>query len=86
MKPNQIQSFDDLKAYLATYTTWDGDHIHDFGGAFVLLGALLDNIRENTVDADLQSIQDYLTDEQKAFLSYLAALAEHRGEDDEARG
>jgi hypothetical protein len=83
MKPKDIQSFDDLKTYLATFTTWDGDHIHDFGGAFVLLGALLDNIRENTLDADLDSIHDYLTDEQRAFLLHLAVLADHRDEDDD---
>jgi hypothetical protein len=82
MKPKDVRSFDDLRNYLATFSTWDGDHVHDFGGAFILLGALLDNIRENVTDANLECTGDYLTDEQKIFFLRLAELAQHPSEEE----
>jgi hypothetical protein len=75
MKPHEIRSFDDLEKYLADFTTWDGDHVHDFGGAFLLLGAILGNIRRYALDVDIDSIGSYLNDEQKSFLQRLADLS-----------
>lgn len=81
MKPNEIKSFQDLENYLADFTTWDGNHVHDFGGAFVLLGAILDNIRKYALEVDIESIGGYLNDEQKAFLQRLAGLSSRPIED-----
>jgi hypothetical protein len=77
MKADEIHSFDDLKRYLTSFTTWDGDVVHDFGRAFVLLGAILDNIRICSTDADWELIGGYLTDEQREFLKLLAEHASH---------
>lgn len=81
MKPQDIKSFEELEKYLAHFTTWDGDHVHDFTGAVVLLGALLDNIRTYSLEVDLNVIGNYLTDEQKVFLKKIAELAQRTHED-----
>jgi hypothetical protein len=80
MKPAEIQSFDDLIKYLRNFTTWDGDHVHDFGGAFMMLGAILDNIRED--EAYFDDIGRYLTDDQKTFLKRAAEQASCPVDDD----
>ncbi len=81
MKPSEIRSFQDLEDYLTHFTTWDGNHVYDCGGAFVLLGALLDNIRAYALEVDLERIGSYLKDEQKSFLIRLAELSNRPCED-----
>ena len=81
MKPADIASFEQLQAYLRTFTTWDGDHVHDFGGAFILLGSFLDNVKANTTDADLKLIGEYLSEDQKKMLLRLADLARGQAPD-----
>lgn len=75
MKPSEIKSFDDLKRFLANYTSWDNGHALDSGGLFILLGAILNNLRENAIDADLRMINGYLEDDQKKLLYRLTEYA-----------
>lgn len=81
MNPTEIRSFDDLERYLRNFTTWDGDHVHDFTGTVVLLGALLDNLRINALEVDLEIIGGYLSDEQKTFLRQVAEWSKNPVED-----
>ncbi len=81
MRPSEIKSFQDLEDYLTHFTTWDGDQVYDHGGAFVLLGALLDNIRTYALEVELERIGNYLDDEQKFFLIRLTDLSRHPRED-----
>jgi hypothetical protein len=76
MQPRDIRSFEDLEAYIKTFTTWDGDHVHDFAGACCLLGAVLDNLRIKSLEVDLPLIVEHLDESQLAFLRYICRLAD----------
>lgn len=76
MKAEEIHSFTDLVRFLETYTSWDDGYAHDAGGIFVLIKALLKNLRSNTPDAELRTINGYLEADDKEFLATLSAYAQ----------
>lgn len=50
-----------------------GDSVpYDFSGIVDLMLALLDNLRENALEDELEGIREVLTDEQAAFFLRLA--------------
>lgn len=66
-------SFAELEAYLWGFVNFGGDPVpYDFGGVLLLWLALLDNLRVNHIDADLDDAAGYLSAEQAAFLLRLA--------------
>jgi hypothetical protein len=76
MRFEHIATFTDLKTYLAEFTNWDDFPVpYAFNFVFALLAALLDNLRDNALEADLEMLPNYLTDEQKAFLNRVAEYA-----------
>jgi hypothetical protein len=68
-----LQSYEDLQAYLRGFVNFDGAPVpYDFNGTVHLLLALLDNLRANATEADLEDIRGSFTDEQAAFFLKLA--------------
>lgn len=76
MHHSQIQSFEDLCRFLKEYTHWGEGPPLDVGGLILLLSSILDNLRENANEAELEEINGYLEPEQKAFLSRLSGYAQ----------
>lgn len=70
----RFDSYEDLQSYLRNFTNFGGDLVpYDLVGAFHLLLALVDNLRENSLEAGLEDVGELLTEEQAAFLARLAA-------------
>jgi len=70
----KLDSYEELESYLRNFTNFDGDPVpYDRVGAFHLLLALVDNLRENSLEAGLEDLGELLTEEQAAFLARLAA-------------
>ena len=76
MKVDEIHSYTDLVRFLETYTSWDDGYAHDAGGIFVLIKALLKNLKSNTPDADLRTINGYFEADEKEFLARLSEYAQ----------
>ena len=70
-------TYEELRDYLRGFINFGGDPVpYDFNGVVHLVLALLDNLRENALEAELADIRESMTDEQAAFL---LRLAEHVG-------
>lgn len=69
-----IESFEDLENYIRTFTSWDNEGGYDFGGAVYLLLASLDNLRFRSLEAELDDIGEYMSQEQIVFLKKITAL------------
>jgi hypothetical protein len=66
-------SFEELAAYLRGFVNIDGDPVpHDFGGVVLLWLALLDNLRANGLNGELDDVAGYMSPEQISFLVRLA--------------
>lgn len=76
MKVDEIHSYPDLVRFLETYTSWDDGYAHDAGGIFVLIKSLLKNLKANTPDADLRTINGYFETDEKEFLARLSEYAQ----------
>tara|TARA_R110002049_G_scaffold133887_1_gene293270 strand:+ start:1117 stop:1362 length:246 start_codon:yes stop_codon:yes gene_type:complete len=77
MQITDIETYDDLKTYLREFTNVAGAPTYDFVGAFNLLDALLENLAEQHIDADIESLVDggvQFTPPQLAFLDKLNRL------------
>lgn len=72
MIPSQIHTFADLVSFLESYASWNEGHEFDVGGVFVLMKALLGNLKSNALDAELQNINAYLDSDEKDFLAKLS--------------
>ena len=81
MKIQEIHTFTDLVRFLESYTSWDEGYAHDAGGIFVLMNALLKNLRANAPDAELRTLNGYLEAEEKEFLMKLAEYAKFAEDD-----
>ena len=82
MKAHEVQSFEDLKRYLEDFTCWRGEeHVYDFGGVASLFLALLDNIRKNSTEGDIEEIGGYFTETQREFLKIICNAVESYRED-----
>jgi len=76
MQLTEIQSYHDLERYLHEFINALGDPVpYDFTGAVHLLGAILDNLRTNALEAELGDIGGCFSPEQIAFLQRLADYA-----------
>jgi hypothetical protein len=80
MQFQSIETFEQLREYLASFSCWGDDPGYDCGGVVILLSALIDNLRENSEEA-LSIVGGYLSEEQKRFLELLAEHARHEGDD-----
>ena len=76
MKLSEIHDFTDLVTFLETYTSWDEGYAYDAGGIFILIAALLRNLKANTLDDDLQTINRYLEADEKELLAKLSEYAQ----------
>jgi hypothetical protein len=72
MKP--LKTFEDLEAMLRHWVSFADPHLYDAGGMVLLFAACLDNMRLRMLEAELEDIDAYLTDEQKEFLLKLAMI------------
>ncbi len=71
--------FGELEAYLRRFTNFGGGPDYDFAGTLALTMALLNNLREHAVDAELETLSDSLTEEEKAFILRLGVHLPPRG-------
>jgi len=82
MEIHEVQSFEDLKQYLANFTCWRGEeYIYDFGGVVSLFLALLDNMHKNIIGGDLEEIGGYFTEAQREFLKVICKTVESYRDD-----
>ena len=75
MKPSNISSFEELVAYLRDFTNFGGSPApYDYVAAFTLFSAVLANLTERHLDADLEDLKEsgYTIDEaERRFLEKL---------------
>ncbi len=78
MNIEQVKTFDNLEKYLREFSNFSGDPApYDFNGAFHLFLAVLDNLASNHLDADIESLGEFLpvfTQSQQQFLRSLDRL------------
>jgi hypothetical protein len=72
MKP--LKTFEDVEAMLRHWVSFADPQLYDAGGMVSLFAACLDNMRLRMLEAELEDIDSYLTDEQKEFLLKLATM------------
>ena len=72
MKP--LKTFEDVEAMLRHWVSFADPHLYDAGGMVLLFAACLDNMRLRMLEAELEDIDSYLTDEQKEFVLKLATM------------
>lgn len=70
-----IKSYTELRELLRNFHSWGDESIYDFNGIFHLWLALLDNLQENALQAELEAINDSMTQSQREFLANLAEYA-----------
>src|SRR5262249_19698372 len=59
MKPSDISTFEELVTYLREFVNLGGVPVdYDFVGAFTLFSAILGNLSEHHLDADLDSLKE----------------------------
>lgn len=71
-----IKTFEDLEAMLRHWTSFADPHIYDAGGMASLFVACLDNMRARMLEAELEEIDLYFTDEHKDFLLKLVTMVQ----------
>ena len=74
MKP--LKTFANLEAMLRHWVSFADPHLYDAGGMVLLFAACLDNMRLRMLEAELEDIDSYLTDEQKEFLLKVATMVQ----------
>jgi hypothetical protein len=63
-----FERYEELEEYLRSFANFLGDPVpYDFNGTLHLMLALLDNLRANALEAELEDIGEVLTNEQAAF-------------------
>ena len=69
----QVNSLEDLVQHLKDFRSWGNQSEgYDAAAMFHLLGACLDNLRQNATKADLADLPEYLEAHQVMFLKKLA--------------
>ncbi len=69
----QVNSLEDMVQHLKDFRTWGNQSEgYDAVGMFHLLGACLDNLRQNATKADLADLPECLEAHQVMFLKKLA--------------
>lgn len=69
-----LKTFEDIEAMLRHWASFADPYLYDAGGMAAMFTACLDNIRARMLDAELEDMGAYFTDEQKFFLLTLATL------------
>ena len=64
----ELSTFSELESFLRTYKSWEDEHVYDYNGVVHLLLALIDNLHENALGAELETIGDSMSGSQKGFL------------------
>lgn len=83
MQFSDIKDVDTLIAYLENLKNWNyEEHQYDFNLIVHLLLALLDNLRANALETEIEDIAYSFNDEQRKFILHLADYA-YRLMDDE---
>jgi hypothetical protein len=67
MEYKDIRNYEDLENFLRHFSLWEG-YQYDPNGIIHLLGALVDNLTEHVLDAELEDVRCLLSLEQIAFL------------------
>lgn len=79
MNIEQVRTFEDLEQYLREFTNFSGDPVpYDFNGAFHLFLAVLDNLANHSLDADVEVLGEdrpWLTEKQLDFLRKLGQVS-----------
>lgn len=72
----QIQGVNDLLSYLREFKNWNGDDFqYDFNLCVHLFLALLDNLKQNSLEGEIEEIAYSFTDDQRKFILHLAQSA-----------
>ena len=70
----QVNSLEDMVQHLKDFRSWGNQSEgYDAAAMFHLLGACLDNLRQNATKADLADLQECLEDHQVMFLKKLSS-------------
>lgn len=75
-----IESFEELEEVLRGFESWEDRGGYDFGGAMILLGACLDNLRRHAVEDELVTFGARLDGEQVPFFLRLAEMVKREAE------
>ncbi|HQX51050.1 MAG TPA: hypothetical protein PLR25_14145 [Planctomycetaceae bacterium] len=79
MQIEHVRSYEDLEHYLRGFTNFSGDPVpYDFNGAFHLFLAILDNLANHSLDADVEALGEnrpWLTEKQLDFLRKLERVS-----------
>ena len=71
-----LKTFEDVEAMLRHWVSFADPHVYDTRGMVLLFAACLDNMRLRMLEAELEDIDSYFTDEQKEFLLKLAMIVQ----------
>jgi hypothetical protein len=83
MDIKNLKTYEDLELFLRDWSNASGDPVtYDFNGLMSLLIAIVDNLKKNHIDADLESYACSINDEQATFLKKLLKFREMFPDDD----
>jgi len=78
MNPPDITSYKDLEAYLRHWTNFAGEQTHfDYNGLLHLALAILENLKENGLDSEIEEYAASISDEHAAYMRIL--LSKRKG-------
>ncbi len=73
-----VETLEELEQYLREFSSWGNPDAFDFGGAAALLGACLDCLKKQAVDAELEDLEDHLSSDQIDFMNHVVGLMRRR--------
>lgn len=66
-----IESFAELEEYLANWRSFKDKSVYDPSGMMALLCACINNLRENTVNGEIEELALSLTEDERSLLRRL---------------
>jgi hypothetical protein len=72
MKFEEVKSPYDLETFIKEWGSNPEEGPYDFGEVLTLLSACLDNLKKYALEAELEDIPEYLTDEQAQLIKKMA--------------
>lgn len=69
-----LKTFEDIEVMLRHWVSFADPYLYDAGGMTAMFTACLDNMRARMLDAELEDIGAYFTDEQREFLLKLTTI------------
>jgi hypothetical protein len=70
----KLETYEDLEKFLRSWGSFKDAEVYDLVGMAHLLGACLDNLRDNVSDVGLEELGGCLSESQIAFLKKLAEI------------